>query len=258
MNSGNATRPISPNNMRPVYEAVRRHMGRLSYMELGTSMVSVLSVSLNSTIHLKSTQFTAEQRERVLAVWNRTRPSYQEDRVVVDFCLKVVTIHHLLLAINAIHKLKGICDAKQFEKVSKKVDEYSVEALTEVMYENTGIAYMKCMARAYLEVNLKESWQKEKWWLDPAYEYGFTDEGLKKITYDKRKRFHELFESVVRDMQSLREKYPDGNKLYEEYARVSELAEEAQAQCLANRNIAFEKMIDMKDIKVAYMLMQDL
>jgi hypothetical protein len=247
------TQPLE--NMGTFYETFNEQVKKLSYFELGRTMVNSWYFVTQRTAHLKSVKLTTAQEEKAFEIWKKNRPDYQQDPVVVDFCKKVICLHHMSLSLKKMCKLNGIFDKNQFERLSKAIDEYSTEALTEVMFERTGIASLKCMARTYLQVNLKESWETERWWINLTYETAYADDGLKQITHDKRERFQKLYRDIVSDLKTVRANYPKATEQCKKYAKHPKYVNLAQQKCLENRHVAHKAMINMYVMRDAFTTM---
>jgi hypothetical protein len=223
-----------------------------------SSANSALRIAINPSIHLKSEKLTADQRERVNEIYKKKKLYSLNVPEIQQLYKDIKSIHYSFYALRKIRQLNGTY-SEELDDTLKDIERCSKEALVELMFETIGISTMQSMADAYLEVNLKDNWRTERWWLEPMYRHIFTEDGFKQITHDKRAKFMQIHSYVREQVAQLCGKYTEEDEIIKLAANKSQkYANKAYTITKDIHSKAYDEMLSLPAVKNAYLRLQSL
>jgi hypothetical protein len=138
----------------------------------------------------KNLCLTSEQRNKITRILiNKKLFDVPE---VVNLRNKIKFYYQVSDILQKTYESNPSLDKKEFQNLSAKLDQYSIAALRECMHEKVGLKYLEQLALSYVELNVKEEWQTEAWWLAGSFKGAFSKKAWSEVSHVAREQFEKL------------------------------------------------------------------
>lgn len=163
---------------------------RPANVNLFRSLFYTACILTNPFTHLINRRLTSEQREKITQIL--VDKKLFEVPAVVNLRKKVKFYYIVNDILQKTYELNPSLDKKEFQNLSAKLEQYSIEVLQECMHEEVGLRYLEQLALNYVKLNVKKEWHTEDWWLTGAYKGMFLEKALPEVSQVKREQFEKL------------------------------------------------------------------
>jgi hypothetical protein len=201
----------------------------------------------NNYIFLKSKHLSPAQKEEINKIIFGDpvqRKKLFKPPEVLTFGQEINEAYLLKYTLKKIYTFNPGFDTNNFDSfknASKNLKSDCIEAYRECLHSCVGLKLVEKLALAILEVNIKDDWRKDQWWLEKCCRDAALEIPLQDVSTKCRGKFHEILMLFNRQIENLFDKSPEianqimanmdsqelNNKAIEKTLEIYDLAEDA-------------------------------